>query len=53
MSSCDITSGFTLGCRDNTGGLKNIYILSGSIDSTGSEVTNSIPILRYCAAKRA
>ena len=35
MSTCDITSGFTLGCRDNTGGLKNIYILSGSIDSTG------------------
>ena len=33
--SCDITSGFTLGCRDNTGGLKNIYILSGSISSTG------------------
>ena len=32
MSTCDITSGFTLGCRDNTGGLKNIYILSGSID---------------------
>ena len=32
--SCDITSGFTLGCRDNTGGLKNIYILSGSITST-------------------
>jgi len=32
--SCDITSGFTLGCRDNTGGLKNIYILSGSVDST-------------------
>ena len=34
MSTCDITSGFTLGCRDNTGGLKNIYILSGSVDST-------------------
>ena len=31
MSTCDITTGFTLGCRDNTGGLKNIYILSGSI----------------------
>jgi hypothetical protein len=31
--SCDITSGFTLGCRDNTGGIKNLYILSGSIDS--------------------
>ena len=33
MSTCDITSGFLLGCRDNTGGLKNIYILSGSIDT--------------------
>ena len=31
--SCDITSGFTLGCRDNSGGIKNIYILSGSIDT--------------------
>ena len=31
--SCDITSGFTLGCRDNTGGIANLYILSGSIDS--------------------
>lgn len=29
--ACDITSGFTLGCRDNSGGIKNIYILSGSI----------------------
>lgn len=32
--SCEITSGFALGCRDNTGGIKNIYILSGSITST-------------------
>ncbi len=31
--ACDITSGFTLGCRDNVGGLKNIYILSGSVSS--------------------
>ena len=31
--SCDITSGFTLGCRDNTGGIANLYILSGSITS--------------------
>lgn len=32
--ACDITSGFTLGCRDNSGGIKNIYILgaSGSAD---------------------
>ena len=39
MSTCDISSGFTLGCRDNSGGIKNIYILSGSIDtlSTASE----------------
>jgi len=33
MSTCDITSGFSLGCRDNTGGIKNLYILSGSIDT--------------------
>lgn len=31
--SCDITSGFSLGCRDNSGGIKNLYILSGSISS--------------------
>ena len=31
MSTCDITSGFTLGCRDNAGGIKNLYILSGSV----------------------
>lgn len=31
--ACDITSGFSLGCRDNSGGIKNVYILSGSIDS--------------------
>jgi len=43
MSTCDITSGFTLGCRDNTGGIKNIYILSGSVDSvTGSGTTGLI-----------
>jgi len=33
MSACDITSGFSLGCRDNAGGIRRIYILSGSIDS--------------------
>ena len=39
MATCDITSGFTLGCRDNTGGITNLYILSGSIDTvtTASE----------------
>jgi hypothetical protein len=31
MATCDITSGFALGCRDNTGGIRNIYILSGSL----------------------
>ena len=31
--ACDITSGFSLGCRDNSGGIKNVYILSGCIDS--------------------
>ena len=29
--ACEITSGFQLACRDNSGGIKNIYILSGSI----------------------
>ena len=33
MSTCDITSGFSLGCRDNVGGITNLYILSGSITS--------------------
>ena len=33
MSTCDITSGFSLGCRDNVGGITNLYILSGSIDA--------------------
>ena len=33
--ACDITSGFTLGCRDNSGGVKNLYILSGSVDTIG------------------
>jgi len=39
MATCDITSGFTLGCRDNTGGITNLYILSGSITTvdTASE----------------
>jgi hypothetical protein len=46
MATCDITSGFTLGCRDNTGGLKNIYILSGSVDTvTGSGSTGLITAL--------
>lgn len=31
--TCDITSGFTLACRDNVGGIKNIYILSGSVSN--------------------
>ena len=31
--ACDITSGFSLGCRDNTGGIKSVYILSGSVTS--------------------
>ncbi len=29
--ACDISSGFSLACRDNSGGIKNIYILSGSV----------------------
>ena len=32
--ACDITSGFSLGCLDNVGSIKQIYILSGSVTST-------------------
>lgn len=39
--SCSITSGFALGCRDNTGGIKALYILSGSV-STITESANEI-----------
>jgi hypothetical protein len=35
-TTCDINSGFALGCRDNVGGLKSIYILSGSISNISS-----------------
>jgi len=31
--SCELSSGFELGCRDNIGGIKNVYILSGSVDT--------------------
>ena len=39
--ACDITSGFTLGCRDNSGGIKNIYVLSGSI-TTVTEASDGL-----------
>lgn len=39
--ACDITSGFALGCRDNTGGIKAIYILSGSV-TTVTDTSNEI-----------
>jgi len=41
--ACDITSGFALGCRDNSGGIKAIYILSGSVSSitdTSNEISD-------------
>jgi len=40
--SCDITSGFTLGCRDNTGGIKALYILSGSISDINTATDGKI-----------
>jgi len=40
--SCDITSGFTLGCRDNTGGIKALYILSGSISDINTDLSGKI-----------
>ena len=41
--ACDISSGFQLGCRDNSGGIKSIYILSGSvtaISEAGGEISS-------------
>lgn len=41
--ACDISSGFQLGCRDNSGGIKSVYILSGSITSvteSSGEITD-------------
>ena len=38
--ACDITSGFALGCRDNAGGIKTLYILSGSLPVTGVTETS-------------
>lgn len=40
--ACDITSGFTLGCRDNTGGIKALYILSGSITDINTAADGKI-----------
>lgn len=34
--ACDITSGFSLACRDSLGGIKNVYILSGSVSTIAS-----------------
>jgi hypothetical protein len=39
--ACDITSGFALGCRDNLGGIKALYILSGSVAGI-TETSNEI-----------
>jgi len=41
--ACNINSGFALGCRDNTGGIKALYILSGSVTTitdTSDEISN-------------
>lgn len=41
--ACDITAGFSLGCRDNAGGIKTLYILSGSVSSiteSSGEITD-------------
>ena len=38
-TNCQIGSGYSLGCRSNTGGISEIYILSGSIDG----ITYAVP----------
>lgn len=42
MATCDLTAGHSLSCRDNTGGVNAVYILSGSISTiaeTSGEIT--------------
>tara|TARA_R110000868_G_scaffold4961_1_gene30845 strand:+ start:1252 stop:1803 length:552 start_codon:yes stop_codon:yes gene_type:complete len=41
MALCNITSGATLGCRDNVGGIESVFILSGSI-TTITAASNEI-----------
>lgn len=38
--ACEINAGYVLGCRDNTGGIRNIYILSGSLTTVDTDPTN-------------
>jgi hypothetical protein len=41
--ACDVTAGFQLGCRDNSGGIKSVYILSGSVTTvteSSGEITD-------------
>ena len=35
--ACSITSGYSIPCRDSVGGIKNVYILSGSISTINEE----------------
>ena len=57
MAICDLTTGFTLGCRDNSGGVKKIYIAKfdpkttytedGSNVITGMTSSNAIEFFQY------
>jgi len=38
--ACDINSGFVLGCRDNSGGIRKVYIL-GDVGAEVTSVTNA------------
>ena len=50
--ACDLTTGFTIGCRDNTGGVKRIYVMNfdssvvytESVTNTVTGMTSSNPI---------
>lgn len=57
MAICDLTTGFSLGCRDNSGGVKKIYIAKfdpkttytedGSGIITGMTSSNAIEFFQY------
>jgi hypothetical protein len=44
MATCDLINGFSLGCRDNTGGIRAIYILGTGSATYGTSISAPVAI---------
>ena len=44
MATCDLINGFNLGCRDNTGGIRALYILGTGSATFGSTIDAPVAI---------